>query len=172
MMSPSGSFYYCLSGRKSTHPYLNRITTNEKRLTYLERKKADVYFSVYRHSSFETQNAVIPFQAARLNIGNAMDIETGIFTAPRAGIYTFHFNGFKHNHPMVNCGASSHCFFFNGQYMGRTETGKGTKMGTLSYSTILELKADDEVTLKLLYGIIHDSGNLHIRFSGALLKEL
>ncbi|XP_059351141.1 uncharacterized protein LOC132087951 [Daphnia carinata] len=104
-----------------------------------------------------------------------MNIGTGVFTAPRAGIYTFHFNGMKHKPSdgelRGQSGAAHIGFYLNGQFMGRTEAGKGTKMGTLSYSTILELNAGDQVKLKLLYGILHDSGNLHTRFSGALLKE-
>jgi hypothetical protein len=42
---------------------------------------------------FQTKYTPIPFDLARVNEGNAMDLTTGIFTAPRNGIYFFSFSG-------------------------------------------------------------------------------
>lgn len=141
----------------------------------LEAKKPGVYFSVYRTSSFSSQNAIIPFQGTRLNIGNGMNATTGIFTAPIAGVYAFHFNGFKHK-PYDNLisgqnGAVIIGFYVNDQHMGRAEAGLNTDFGTLSYSTVAQLRVRDQVKLMLTYGILHDSSVAHTRFSGALLHE-
>ncbi|XP_057374181.1 uncharacterized protein LOC130695083 [Daphnia carinata] len=152
----------------------SRITANQNRLTSLETKKPGVYFNVYRNSSFNVQNAFIPFQAARLNIGNAMNIGTGVFRAPEAGIYAFYFNGIKYKPSdgvLTNQnGATTIAFYLNEQSIGRSEAGHSAEEGTLSYSTIVELKAGDQVKLKLVQGILHDSVVYHTRFSGALLK--
>ena len=55
-------------------------------------KSAPVYFYVQRNSSFTTIGK-IPFHSARVNEGNAMDLNSGNFTAPRRGIYFFSFTG-------------------------------------------------------------------------------
>ncbi|XP_057371790.1 uncharacterized protein LOC130692722 [Daphnia carinata] len=158
--------------KSSQNATSTRMATNENRLTFLETKKPAVYFSVYRNTSFSIQNGVIPFHGARLNIGNGMNTRTGIFTAPEAGIYAFHFNGFKYK-PSDGVltgqnGAVYIGFYLNEQQIGRADGGLATETGTLDYSTILELKAGDQVKLILLYGILHDSG-MYTRFSGALL---
>jgi hypothetical protein len=54
-------------------------------------KSAPVYFYVQRSSEFAILNTPIPFTVARVNEGNAMNLATGKFTAPRNGIYFFAF---------------------------------------------------------------------------------
>ena len=47
-----------------------------------------VYFYVQRNGSLPVAaNGVIRFNQVRLNIGGAMNRSTGVFTAPKAGIY-------------------------------------------------------------------------------------
>ena len=52
-------------------------------------KTKTVHFFVQRNSPFSTTNAVIPFDVACLNQGNAFDLASGIFTVPVPGIYHF-----------------------------------------------------------------------------------
>jgi hypothetical protein len=54
-------------------------------------KSAPVHFYVQRNSPFYTYGTQIPFNFARVNEGNAMDLTSGKFTAPRPGIYFFSF---------------------------------------------------------------------------------
>jgi hypothetical protein len=50
------------------------------------------YFLVTK-GSFNLTNIPIPFSTAKLNIGGAMDLSSGKFTAPRTGTYFFSFTG-------------------------------------------------------------------------------
>ena len=56
-------------------------------------KSSPVYFYVQRSTNFDTENVPIPFEVTRLNVGNAMNAASGIFTAPKTGIYFFSFSG-------------------------------------------------------------------------------
>jgi hypothetical protein len=58
---------------------------------YADVKSAPVHFYVKRESDLDTENTPIPFDVAVVNEGNAMDLTTGIFTAPWPGIYFFSF---------------------------------------------------------------------------------
>ncbi len=65
----------------------------QKWIGHTEVKSAPVYFYVQRNSPFYAFKDTIPFDADPVNIGNAMDIQTGIFTAPKSGTYFFSFTG-------------------------------------------------------------------------------
>jgi hypothetical protein len=55
-----------------------------------------VYFYVQQSFDFNTISTPIPFQLTCVNVGNAMDLTTGKFTASRPGIYFFSFTGLAH----------------------------------------------------------------------------
>ncbi len=73
-------------------------------------KSAPVYFYAQRNSRFTTFGK-IPFDWAPVNEGNAMDLNSGNFTAPRRGIYFFSFTG------VLDCSSgSTWCSFQVGLY--------------------------------------------------------
>ena len=45
-------------------------------------KSSPVYFYVKKTTDFVTEDVPIPFELDRLNVGNAMNAVSGIFTAP------------------------------------------------------------------------------------------
>ena len=54
-----------------------------------------VFFYVQKNTVFTKENAVIPFEKAQLNMGDAMDLKSGTFTAPKSGVYHFSFSAIK-----------------------------------------------------------------------------
>jgi hypothetical protein len=60
---------------------------------YVDVKSAPVYFFVYRYWDWNQIHTPITFNAEILNIGRAMNSQTGKFVAPRAGKYFFSASG-------------------------------------------------------------------------------
>jgi hypothetical protein len=69
------------------------FTDKQKWIGYADVKSAPVHFYDQRNSSFFKEKTPIPFDLAVVNEGNAMDLASGKFTAPRPGIYFFSFAG-------------------------------------------------------------------------------
>ena len=65
----------------------------EKWIGHADIKSEPVYFYVQRNGPFSATNVAIPFDVERVNIGNVMELTSGIFTAPRTGTYFFSFSG-------------------------------------------------------------------------------
>ncbi len=132
-------------------------------------KTTEVHFYVQRTSSYSFNNAVIQFDRERLNIGGAMDMNTGIFFAPVNGIYQFEFNGVKDT-------STNYLYIYlqvNGANIG-VATAPGN-VGALLESVIhasLELKAGDRVALFKTTGILYDAiDNYYSHFTGRLVYQ-
>ena len=127
-----------------------------------------VYFQVMRFGTdFSAKQTPITFDTVMLNTGNAMDINSGIFTAPRKGTYTFAFAA------VVNFSGSDGYMtlqvLVNGQVFNIGHA-HGDQHDQTSVHTTLKLKAGDQV-----WTIISDADSVILRqwmhFTGWQLQE-
>lgn len=99
----------------------------------------------------------MPFEEETLNVGNAMDMSSGIFTAPRSGTYFFTFSSFLEN------GYSSLSFYFQLN---------GMQISTCSYTSYcnipytMKLNVGDRVQVSLQQGSTNNA-----LFTGWLLAD-
>lgn len=111
-------------------------------------KEADtVNFFAQKNTSFSNADNTIPFDTAILNVGNAMNTATGVFTAPVAGIYHFEFSGMTSEKLNV-------ILKKNGDDIASTAADFSFWNGNSFYSGIslacsLQLSANDNVSLYL-----------------------
>lgn len=55
----------------------------------IDRQSFPIYVNVQMKNRFSTQRSTIPFDVEKLNVGGAMNLTSGTFTAPKPGIYHF-----------------------------------------------------------------------------------
>jgi hypothetical protein len=153
----------------------------QKWIGYDDVKSAPVYFYVQRNSPFNTINVPISFQVSRLNIGNAMDLSTGKFTAPVPGTYFFSFTGhagFSASSSLLSLGVG---LYLNGNYMGwgfveeyQTFNGQETP---LTLQSTLSLQKGDQIWLEIKFistGVsLVDNNDIFqgTHFTGYILEE-
>ena len=138
---------------------------------YNDVKSSPVYFYVSRSTDFSTEGVPIPFELTRLNVGNAMNAKTGIFMAPKPGIYFFSFSG-------IGAFDSYICpqLYLNNNLIasGYGDSRTGKHYSTFTVQSTLQLNARDQVSLKLNSGSdgdLIDNGSHYTHFTGWLLQE-
>ena len=137
-----------------------------------------VHFYVQRNSSFNTIGTPILFNLALVNEGNAMNLQTGKFTAPRTGIYFFSFTGHV-NFPVSSSAHIGIDLYLNGNLFGASfvqETNTGTnQLGQLTLQWTLNLKSGDQVWVMIdtisSEVLLYDNPVHFTHFSGFMLQE-
>ncbi len=115
------------------------------------------------------ENGVIRFDVGRLNVGGAMNLSTGVFTAPKAGLYSFSFSMMKDG---FNYDWMAIYLRQNGTKIGMSSVGRGLLTSPATLQSNLKLKKGDRIDLlKSKSGelLIDKEHNNH--FSGCLLEE-
>lgn len=110
------------------------------------------------------------YEVERLNLGNAMNIDTGIFTVPKTGIYHFTFSFVKHAYA-----SGTHVSLQpNREHVGNAHaTFQRDDQCTSSLQATLQLKVGDKIKLILVAGPLHDDPNFHhMHFTGSLLQAI
>jgi hypothetical protein len=115
---------------------------------------------------------------AVVNEGNAMDLTSGKFTAPRPGIYFFSFTGlaaFPVSSSRVELGVR---LYLNGGQIGIgdvLETNTPGQYSPLTLQSTLNLKSGDQVWLEIFYqsteAYLYDDGYHYTHFTGFMLEE-
>jgi len=140
----------------------------ETRIGNVDVISSPVQFYVQRNAIWSTINTPMTFQVTRLNVGNAMNIGTGVFKAPKAGTYSFAFSGLKVSDGLqswlelrLNGGKIGYDFF----------DASGSYMTSSSLNANLKLKVGDEITLVLTAGSLFDNADYYTHFTGILIEE-
>lgn len=125
-----------------------------------------VYFYAQRSLPFLEHNVIIPFDRILINEGGGLNEKTGIFTAPKTGVYRFWFNCKK-----TGIEAPLHIDLrVNGANVANAY---GHHTWTpVSFHSVVKLKTGDEVHLFLFGdGEIYDDNTPDTQFSGWLVDE-
>ncbi len=119
---------------------------------------------MYRGQSIGT--GTVTYEGSKLSIGGGMSTSTGIFTAPKAGVYLFNFHTSKGSHDLkawiVLNGSSK-----TGMWSG---TDKNHWVINQAMSVVLSLKVNDKVNVNIEVGSTACCAGW-TTFSGALLRE-
>lgn len=138
-------------------------------------KSVPTYFYVERREIFDQTKTPIPFDIEKLNIGAAMDIQSGIFTAPCTGTYFFSFSScvwFQGDSSFENLYASLYMNGNRSEINCQADT-SGYQHENLSLQSTLPLQAGDEIWIQIeaIYPGSFLTGNGYTHFNGWLLEE-
>ncbi len=166
---------------KSKRIFRKGFQTFQKWIGYADVKSKPVYFYVQRENDFGAVGVPIPFQLVKVNIGGAMDVTKGTFTAPVKGIYFFSFIGASLIEKGVDWAWLGVALMVNGVQigLGHAEGHTNSQMHQwtpFSIQSTLQLNKGDLVWLQVKYtsspnNVLGDSWNQHTHFSGMLLEE-
>lgn len=135
---------------------------------YMNIKTAAVYFHVRRNTIYSDHNKAVPFEVENLNVGNAMDGKSGVFSAPKDGVYYFAYSGIKRNID----GDTFLELRLNGKEIARGHATGIRGSLTMSIHATVKLEVGDEISLALTAGVIFDENNFGFsNFIGFLVEE-
>jgi len=127
-----------------------------------------VHFYAQRTKSF-SENSNIPFDRVLVNEGGGLNGSTGIFRAPKPGIYRFWFNGLKDwDTPAVQI-----LLRINGVCVGNAHATSGYGQALVAtVHAVVKLNIGDEVTLfRAGDGVLFDDDTPDTHYSGSLVEE-
>jgi hypothetical protein len=129
------------------------------------------------NSSYATKLTPLPFKLARINVGNAMNLSTGKFTAPRSGNYFFSFTGLAEfplssSHLILSVNLNLNKVSVGYAWVSEQHTYTG-QSSPLTLQSILKLKSGDQVWLEIntISTGVKLYASYYTHFTGFLLEE-
>jgi len=119
----------------------------------------------------------MPFEKEYLNLGEGMNLASGVFTAPKPGIYAFSFKGNGYATTSSYAGLGDVLLQRNGENVGRGLSLIGATPTTqITYSTVsvhgtLKLNKGDTIRIVHVGGTIFSDSYSPTQFTGSLLEE-
>jgi len=118
----------------------------------------------------------MPFEKEYLNLGGGVNLASGVFFAPKAGIYAFAFKGLGSFSTSTYSGHGSVFLQRNGVdvaegYSKISGATSNIQYLTLSVHSTLKLGKGDTITIRHNGGTIFSNIYIHIQFTGSLLEE-
>ena len=110
---------------------------------------------------------MVSWDLARLNVGNAMNLETGVFTAPRDGVYHFAYSGMKDR----STDAMYIQLRLNGDMVGNAYGAWDNNVTSSSIHARFHLVKGDRVDMWLKFGVLYDTSFHYTSFTGWLDEE-
>ena len=133
-------------------------------------KSTAVYFHAQLTSTYSSVNTGVVFGSIKLNLGNALNPETGVFVAPTPGKYYFAYSGISDNG--VDVRVLLQVKTVTGDWAGIGEGYGDLSYKTFSFHGTLQLLKDDQVRLFLTEGRIHESDtHIYTNYVGWLIEE-
>jgi hypothetical protein len=116
-----------------------------------------------------------------VNEGNAMDLTSGKFTAPRPGTYFFYFTGVARLKSSSSLVSFTSYLYLNGNRIGtsfvREDNTPVDQYNPLTLQSTLNLKKGDQLWMQTWYSdgsasyLAEDSVNHYTHFTGFMLEE-
>ena len=143
----------------------------ESRLGYVDVKSSDseIYFYVQIGNRTFPERGVLRYDHQISNIGGAINMKTGVFTAPKTGVYTFFFSILKNGYAFDRLAISLR---LNGARIGQSSAGNGLISVPVTLQSTLKLKKGDRIDLWKSSGeVSRFCENYCHHFTGTLVEE-
>ena len=102
------------------------------------------------------------------NVGNGLDISSGVFSCPQSGLYMLSFSG-----EAANDATSTYVsIYINGvrDFVLHSYTTADVNYDYISHTWLVHLNSNDKVNLKITHGEMYSSSDQRITFNGMKVK--
>ena len=134
----------------------------QTQIGFTDIKSENVYFIVERNTRYEMtrEKKTLPFEKETNNEGNAFNLQSGVFTAPRNGAYFFMFSASANGYTVLSI------------QWNDTTVASCTNDAHCNIPYTVKLKSGDRVQVFVAKSSQHYSGNLNnAMFTGFLISE-